>query len=52
LSLRSSTARIAARISPGGVVVVADRSTIDSSSAWPAAVRIADRIRQDPSDKA
>jgi Protein of unknown function (DUF1638) len=44
----SSAARIGAQATTGGVVVVADRTTIGSSSALPDAARIAARIRQDP----
>jgi Pterin binding enzyme len=48
----SSAARIGAQTTTGGVVVVADRTTIGSSSALPDAAWIAARIRQDPAGTA
>ncbi len=44
---KSSAVRIGARTTTGGVVVVADSATIDSSSAFPVASRFAVRIHQD-----
>jgi len=44
---RSSAARIGVQTATGGVVVVADRSAIGSSSALPDAAWTAARIHQD-----
>jgi hypothetical protein len=50
MSLGSSAARIGAQTTTGGVVVVADSSAIDFSSALPDPAWITARIRQDPGD--
>lgn len=50
MSPKSSAARIAAQTTTGYVVVVADSSTIGSSSALPDAAWIAARIHQDLGD--
>jgi hypothetical protein len=52
VSRRSSAARIGAQATTGRVVVVANRTTIGSSSALPDAAWFAARIHQDLRDTA
>jgi hypothetical protein len=52
MSRRSSAARIGAQTTTGYIVVVANGTTICSSSALPDAAWITARIHQDPRDTA
>jgi len=52
MTRRSLVARIGAQTTTGGVVVVANRTTIGSSSALPDAAWITARIHQGPRDTA